>query len=102
MIVEGIEFGEMELRGLRGAMLDGAAGELLGKVLLRVQEEGFDGVRDAQASIERIRYSQGLLDGLDRFQKIVGRIVAIDPDEINENEDIQEDLEEEEVADVRG
>lgn len=100
MTYQGIEFNEMELMGLKGFLLDSTGGSLLGKILMDVREEGYEGIRDAGAPIERLRYCQGLLDGLDRFQSIAQRIAAIDPLEYKDEDENMED-EDEEAVDVR-
>ena len=98
----GVKTTVQELRSLQGFLPDSPGAQLLASIAFRVTQESDEAIRSPQNNLEVIRYHQGVLRGIDLFNRTVGQFLKLNPDEMKDEVDYDaEELEnEEEVADV--
>ena len=95
MIVQGVKCEKDEVLDFRGFIPNTPAANLLAKIVLRLEKEGHDMLRERSASLEVLRYAQGFLDSLGRFEAIAQSMLSFDLE--RPEEEIVEDYEEEAV-----
>ena len=97
MILFGVETSKQEVESLRGFLPGEAGAVLLGKIIFKLEQEGFKMLRDKGAGVEVLRYAQGFLDSLGRFEAMSRAMLGVDLERVEDEDEIEID---EEVADV--
>jgi hypothetical protein len=95
----GIETSKQEVLSLREFLPGSAAAELLAKVLFKMEQEGLSGLRNVGHGIEAVRYHQGWLDALSRFEGMTRALLGVDLEKPDVDEDAEVEINEE-VTDV--
>lgn len=95
MVIQRVKCEKEEVLDFRGFIPNTPAAMLLGKIVVRLEKEGHDALRERSASLEALRYAQGWLDALGRFEAIAQSMLAVDLEKPEEEQ--TEDFEEEAV-----
>jgi hypothetical protein len=93
MVVQGVKCEKEEILDLRGVLPATPAAALLAKIVMRLEKEGHDALRDRGAGLEALRYAQGFLDALGRFEAIAQAMLVVDL-ERPEEDDAEDAVEE--------
>lgn len=97
MIVEGMKVEKAEKISMDSFLPDSPAAVLLGKILLKIEGEALSELKNPVATLENLRFNQGILAGLGSFHKLTRMVLMRDWID-GEDEELGED--QEEVTDV--
>jgi len=100
VIVQGVKVEKEEVLSFREFLPGSAGAMLLGKVVLRLEKQGHDALRDRGSGIEALRYAQGWLDAMGRFEAIVQAMLAVDVETGETEEEAENEEEGQEAIDV--
>ena len=95
-----IETTKEEIQDLKGYFPASPGAELMGKMMLYLEERAERPLRDGRTPLEEVRYYQGYLAALTEFSDFTRKFLGINLELISSDEEKTEEQDEEDIVDV--